>query len=1141
MLQKLRKIDPAAIASDPRTRRWGKRFAIFMAVIGVLGFLVVPPVLKSVLLSKLGEALHRDVAIDSISLNPYTLTLSVSGVSVRDRVDGKPGDEVFGFDKLTVNAELASIAVAGFVVKEIELVGPRAKLVRLPDNRYNISDLIPPPEEKKPEEKSGLPRFSVSNIQIRGGKLSFDDRPEGVQHEIADVNVRIPFLSTLSYYSDTYVEPHFSANINGAPLVLNGKSRPFDDSLESELVLDLDNLQLAKYLAYSPVDLPIKVLSGALEGDLRFRFLQTKGQPSTLSLGGKMALKDLKVTEAGGAPLIGLKRLEVALRDADLLKLAIGIERVALESPEIDVRIDKQGVVNWLGLLPASPAAPAEAAPKKVDPNAPTLQLLVDAVAIQDGTVNLLDQSTANEQKGSVRDINIEVNDFDSSGRRLLGFAANWKVDAGDRLQVDQVAIKDGRADLKKREVVVGEIATLGARAKMTRLRDGTLQWFKAPALRAAKAAAKEADAPWLVTIDRARIENQSLQFEDRSFSPAANQTVEIVSLLAENVSTKPESEAKLALRMRVNKKGELAVDGTLKPMLPQGELRLDVRDIELLPMQPYFSEFLNITVTRGQIAAKGTVSLNPAKEGVSAGYKGDLTLGNFHTVDKANSADFLKWKSFYFGNIDVRTQPLNIAVGEVALSDFYARVIISPEGKLNLTQIARKDGKDEKGVENLAGKAGEAAAEKPAAPAAEALADAEKPAEVPVAAAKPAKEVVPIKIGKVTLQGGNIAITDNFIKPNYSANLTKIGGRVTGLSSTEGSMADLELRGSYDGLAPVNITAKLNPFAAKSYLDLDAEVKGVEMTGFSTYSGRYAGYAIERGKLSLFLKYKIDNNQLTADNRVFLDQLTFGDEVDSPEATKLPVRLAVSLLQNRKGEIDINLPISGSLDDPQFSVGGIIVQVILNVFTKAITSPFALIGSLFGGGEELSYVEFDYGYSTISAKMKERLQTIAKVLEDRPAIRIELAGRIDPERDREGLKRALMERRVKAQRLEELVKAGTEAGSLDDIEIPAKDYPKYLERAYKAEKFPKPRNLIGLVKDLPVEEMEKLMMANMKADDEALRELADRRAKAAGQWLERDGKVAAERVFLLKPNLTAKDGPQNDKASEARVDFSLK
>ena len=230
-------------------------------------------------------------------------------------------------------------------------------------------------------------------------------------------------------------------------------------------------------------------------------------------------------------------------------------------------------------------------------------------------------------------------------------------------------------------------------------------------------------------------------------------------------------------------------------------------------------------------------------------------------------------------------------------------------------------------------------------------------------------------------LQGGNIAITDNFIKPNYSANLTKIGGRVTGLSSTEGSMADLELRGSYDGLAPVNITAKLNPFAAKSYLDLDAEGEGRRDDRLLDLLGRYAGYAIERGKLSLFLKYKIDNNQLTADNRVFLDQLTFGDEVDSPEATSCRCGWRYRCCRTAKGEIDINLPISGSLDDPQFSVGGIIVQVILNVFTKAITSPFALIGSLFGGGEELSYVEFDYGYSTISAKMKERLQTIAKVL----------------------------------------------------------------------------------------------------------------------------------------------------------------
>ncbi|MDQ5917838.1 MAG: hypothetical protein QG660_950, partial [Pseudomonadota bacterium] len=1099
------KIDPAAtaraVAHHPRTRLWGKRFAIFMAIVGVLGFFAVPPLLKSVLLSKLGEALHRDVSIESISINPYTLTATLNGVSVRERAEGKAGEELFGFDSLRVNAELASLAVAGVVVKEIELTGPRVRLVRQADNRYNISDLIDE-QMAKPPSNDPLPRFSVSNIQIKGGKVEFDDRPEGVKHAVTDITLQVPFLSTLSYYSDTYVEPHFSASINGAPLELAGKSRPFGDSQESELTLNLDNLQLGRYLAYSPVDLPIKVLSGAVDGDLRLRFVQTKKQPSTLSLAGKVEVKELKVEETGGLPLLGMKRLEVVLREVDLLKLGVGVESVLVESPEVDVRISKQGVLNWLALVPATAEkAPEPVAEKKASP----LLLTVASIAVKDGVINIQDQSTAVEQKGSIKNFQVDASNFDSSGAKPLEFAVGWRVDAGERLAVEQVKVSEGRLDLNKHTVSIGEFSSQGVRAKLTRGKDGSIQWFKSPALRVAQAARKEKEEPWQVSIARLKLQDQQYQFEDRKFSTAATQTLELTSLEAENISTLPDTEAKLSAKLRINKKGELDVEGNLKPMLPQGELRLDMRGIELLPFQPYFSEFLNITVTRGQVAAKGAVSVAKAKEGVSAGYKGDLTLGNFHSVDKANSADFLKWKSFYFGGIDVQTAPLSVAVGEVALSDFYARVIVSPEGKLNLMNIVKGDesAKVEKPAEGApAADATVATAPvEPVVSVAPAASAGDGKAVAPVAD-KPAKEVIPVKIGKVTLQGGNINFSDNFIKPNYSANLTKIGGRVTGLSSTAGSTADMELRGSYDNLAPLNISAKLNPFAAKSYLDLDAEVKGIELTGFSTYSGKYAGYAIERGKLSLFLKYKIDNNQLSADNRVFLDQLTFGDEVDSPEATKLPVRLAVSLLQNRKGEIDINLPISGSLDDPQFSVGGIIVQVILNVFTKAITSPFALIGSLFGGGEELSYVEFDYGYSTISAKMKERLQTVAKVLDDRPAIRIEIAGRIDSERDREGLKRALMERRVKAQRLEELVKAGTEAGSLDEVEIPAKDYPKYLERAYKAEKFPKPRNMIGLVKDLPVEEMEKLMMANMKADDEALRDLADRRAKSAGEWL---------------------------------------
>jgi hypothetical protein len=384
----------------------------------------------------------------------------------------------------------------------------------------------------------------------------------------------------------------------------------------------------------------------------------------------------------------------------------------------------------------------------------------------------------------------------------------------------------------------------------------------------------------------------------------------------------------------------------------------------------------------------------------------------------------------------------------------------------------------------------------------------------------------------------------DNFVKPNYSANLKKIGGTISGLSSAADSVASLELRGNYDNIAPLSIKARLNPLAASPFLDLEADIKGIEMTSLSPYSGKYAGYAIEKGKLSLFVKYKIENHQLTAENRVFLDQLTFGDPVDSPDATKLPVTLAVALLRNRNGEIDINLPIAGSLDDPEFSVGGLVVKVIVNLLAKAVTAPFALLGSVFGGGEELSNIDFDFGQAVITQPAQPRLEKLAKALLDRPALKLEIEGRADPENDPEGLKRDRLASKVRALRQGDLTKNGVENGALDAeaVEVSAKEYPALLERVYRAEKFPKPRNLVGMVKGLPVEEMEKLILANSAVDEEDLRDLADRRARGVRDWLVAH-EVPGERLFILPVKVGKTDGKSEptEQAKGNRVLFSLK
>jgi hypothetical protein len=503
------------------------------------------------------------------------------------------------------------------------------------------------------------------------------------------------------------------------------------------------------------------------------------------------------------------------------------------------------------------------------------------------------------------------------------------------------------------------------------------------------------------------------------------------------------------------------------------------------------------------------------AKEGLNAAYKGSLTLGDLVAVDKVNNADFLKWKSLYLGAIDFRLQPMAVNVGEVALSDFYSRLILSKEGRLNVQDIVRTSG----------------SAAKPD----DATPPAAAPKTVESAAANP-QAAVPVRIGKVTLQGGTVNFSDFFVKPNYTVNVTKVAGRVSGLSSTADTVADLELRGSYANSAPVQVVGKLNPLAAKSFLDIKAEVKGVDLVAFSPYSGKYAGYNIDKGKLSLNVAYKLENKQLTADNRLFIDQLTFGDKVESPDATKLPVNLAIALLKNNRGEIDLNLPISGSLDDPEFSIGGLVVKVIINLFVKAVTSPFALLGSMFGGGEELSNIEFAPGRSTVNDASTKRLESLAKALTERDSLKLEITGRADPEADKEGIKRVAVDRAVKAEKLKDQLKKGGEGGSVDAVEITPADYPVYLQRAYKEAKFPKPRNLIGMQKELPVEEMEKLMLANIPATDEDVQQLALRRAENVQSWLIDEGKVPPERMFLVEPKAEA-----GDKDKGSRVDFSLR
>jgi outer membrane protein OmpA-like peptidoglycan-associated protein len=323
-------------------------------------------------------------------------------------------------------------------------------------------------------------------------------------------------------------------------------------------------------------------------------------------------------------------------------------------------------------------------------------------------------------------------------------------------------------------------------------------------------------------------------------------------------------------------------------------------------------------------------------------------------------------------------------------------------------------------------------------------------------------------------------------------------------------------------------------------FVDLAVKFNNIELSPATPYSGKYLGYAIDKGKLSLGLKYSIDKKQLQAQNDVLIDQLTFGNSVESKDATKLPVRLAVVLLRDNSGKIDLHLPISGRTDDPDFHVGKIIIDTIVNILKKAATSPFALLEALYPGSTELSFIGFEPGRSSLSEESKKKLDKVVQILTDRTALNLELSGYVDISSDKTGLNEYMLERRLKEQKLKDILRQGRQATSVDDIIIDQKEYSIYLTKAYKALDFQgKPKNVLGLMKSLPDDEMKKLMLENLKITDDDLIGLAEARAQKVRDYLVETGKIDPARIFLVKADAMAPE--KIDKALNSRVSLSIK
>lgn len=599
-----------------------------------------------------------------------------------------------------------------------------------------------------------------------------------------------------------------------------------------------------------------------------------------------------------------------------------------------------------------------------------------------------------------------------------------------------------------------------------------------------------------------------------------------------------------------------------LEPLKLSG--RLSAEHLPLHWADPYLDPSIGIHLQRAEGSVRAGFSMTQTAKGPDVQANGELLISDLRLRQarlqdgkRRSAEDLLSWSGMKLSGLQLKLAPggaPDVSIQQAVLDELYARLIINEQGRLNLRDLRQT----EQG-QAVAAVAGTPAASAPvAATVASATAAPGGAASAAQAAATAPAGDPPLRlsIASTRLNGGRVDFNDRFIKPNYSANLSELTGTLGAFSAGSDAMAPLQLKGKVEGTGLLDISGQLNPSGAPLALDITASATDIELAPLSPYAGKYAGYAIERGKLSTRVHYQIEpGGRLVADNKIVLNQLSFGERIDSPTATKLPVRLAVALLKDSNGVIDVNLPVSGSLNDPEFSVGGLVVKLIINLLTKALTAPFSLLSG--GGGADMSQLEFQPGTAVLAPSAVQRLDPVAKALTDKPSLQLSITGWVDPDGERRAAQGARLEEAMVTERRRELRRSqatqvvnaapGASAAAADPATAPVTlddaQRARLLKLVYEGAKLPnKPRNFIGLAKDIPAEQMRQLLMDSYVVTDEQLRELALQRSVVVRDALIARG-VPNARMFLASPKQHAKgedrDGDK-DKPWQPHVDLAL-
>lgn len=1147
--------------------------------------LVLPYALRPVLEQRISQALNSPSRVEALSFNPFTLKITASNITVP-----YPGDAgiFLRLENLELTPSFSSLFRLTPGIQELKLDNPVVDLTRFHNGGFSPQLFFArqdadtaTPKTPADKETTVFPCI-IYNFSINNGTLTFRDQIRNTTLIAQDIKLTVPFASTLAEDHDVAVTPRLSATVNGRPLICTGETRPFSNSLRTEFTLLAEELELDRFREYLAPYTTLDLKSGALFTSLTLRLSREEGELMHIVLAGKAEIRDLELTGPQGTAFKAA-RAGVDLENALLGMQRIVINDIFLDAPAITLRRAADGTVDWRNFFIPPQSAPA---PEQDAKPAPPLSLIVVKAGIREGSISWHDASVPGFAPHTIPNVRATFTDmhFQDAGKAdfslefgegpsqftatgtvslaplrveasvnmermplapfagYLAQATGMSLDGALSLKGDcaveseprtsirlgeislrdvsavplgsrtplltarHLTVNDLMANLSARNMTVGRFSASGINAFPVRGKDGKLVLN----LPAKQHATPQAD--WQATIGNVQLDATGITLTDHSPRHTAVLPFSDVKISASTLSTQPGRQWSADISAKPGKHGALRLEakGTFEPLSLSFRIRTDKADMAFL--SPYLEEVADLSLSEGVLNADVSGSLTPGKNGpmnINAG--GDAGL---HGVSLTGGGrEIIGWGRLRAEKFRYHSTPRSagaLSVENLILNGPRISVIIGEDGKNNIQRILRQP----------------QAKTAPKAPAASAR--AAPPAHEPPAKPTPFSS---LSFGGARITSGEIRLRNEGVQPPHLLRVESLRMEMGKLSSEPASRGEFEGGFRLQG-APIAFDGRANPLIAPFVAELAININDLDLTAFSQYAAKFTGYPIRKGELSARTTLALDGLQMKGRSNLVIGRLAVGDKEPSSNAPDMPIKAAIGLLRDLSGDISLSVPFSGSLDDPQFHIGGVMRKVAANTMLKTVTAPVRLLGgffSLFASRTRQERINFTAGEDRIRGRMADSLRSLIEGLPKRNRVKLELIGAADMLEKADIATAAIMKklREIKYSSLPEAERKATMPQRLRvGPQVDAEEYVRLLREVYMGW----PEKPAGAAPKT-AREMMRALQGHVSVSDAQVNELAEARAKAVHNELIRIDPTLDSRITFGPSRIITDNG------GERRID----